>query len=87
MSVNDPIVTDFYHKAQQWRLLQGRETFYDDDRCLRLWDTEKEAVDWAKENYPNSTILREDETIPIHRTVVVSTSLTGLPLWRKQDAD
>jgi len=65
MSVNDPIVTDFFHKAQKWRLLQGRETFYDDDRCLRLWDTEIKALNWAKENYPSSTILRGDETIPM----------------------
>ena len=85
MSVNDPIITFYDEKRNLWRLLQGRETFYDEDRYLRQWDTEVEALAWAKDNFPKATILRNKETIPMNKTIVVSTSLNGLPLFKENN--
>ena len=50
MSINDQVVTYYNKKHKTWRLLQGRQTFYDKDRYLREWETEAEAIEWAKAN-------------------------------------
>ncbi len=30
--------------------MRGTETFYDEDRHMREWDTEAEAIEWAGAN-------------------------------------
>ncbi len=56
MSINDPIIPFYHEKHKTWRLLRGRETFYDKDRYLREWETKEEAVEWAKANFPYNEI-------------------------------
>ena len=49
MSINDPVIAVWSQKHGHI-LMRGRETFYDDDRRLRSWDTAEEAAEWAIEN-------------------------------------
>lgn len=49
MSINDPVIVSFNDKWG-WVLTRGRETFYDDERYLRAWDTRAEAEQWAMAN-------------------------------------
>ena len=56
MSLNDPIIPYYNEKHQMWRLLRGRETFYDEDRYLREWETKEEALEWARANLPYNEI-------------------------------
>lgn len=32
--------------------MQGRETFYDEDRYMREWDTKEEALEWRDKECP-----------------------------------
>jgi hypothetical protein len=50
MSVNDPIVVEYYETRESWIIAQGRETFYDEDEYLREFDTEEDAEQWLTEN-------------------------------------
>ena len=35
---------------------EGSETFYDEDRYLREWETKEEALEWARANLPYNEI-------------------------------
>lgn len=50
MSINDPITVEYSERRKMYYLLQGRETFYDENRIMREWTTHTEAEQWAKEN-------------------------------------
>lgn len=50
MSINDPIVAVYRERRQTWILVQGRETFYDENRRMREWSNEEEALAWRDEN-------------------------------------
>ena len=50
MSINDPIIAFYYERRETWILKQGNETFYDEERRMREWQTEQEAIDWARDN-------------------------------------
>lgn len=50
MSITDPLVITYKPKRETWVILQGGETFYDEDNILREWKNEYEAVTWAAEN-------------------------------------
>ena len=50
MSITDPIKIEFYKRRGTYILVQGSETFYNEDRELREWGTAEEAALWAKEN-------------------------------------
>ena len=44
---NKEITTSFRPKQQTWYLLiDGRETFYNDQNEMREWPTEQQAIDW-----------------------------------------
>lgn len=46
--MNDVIVV-YDERREGYILIRGRETFYDENRYLRVWDTETEAIEWATE--------------------------------------
>jgi hypothetical protein len=57
---------DYYHpsvraeydkKHNWWILLRGPETFYDENNCLRVWDTKEKALEWVKVNHPRYEIV------------------------------
>lgn len=48
MSINDPLELEYLDRRRSWIVKRGRETFYDDDRCLIEFDTAEEAIEWAK---------------------------------------
>lgn len=44
---NNVVTCEFNLRHQMWRLLiNGRETFYNDDNELLQWPTQREALDW-----------------------------------------
>lgn len=49
MSINDPVIAVWSQKHGHI-LMRGSETFYDEDRRLRSWETAEEAAEWAMEN-------------------------------------
>ena len=53
-------ITTFYDKRRkQWRLMiDNRETFYNDKRELREWETEEEAIEFVEAVYPESAKVR-----------------------------
>jgi len=67
LSVNDPIETYYNERRKTWQLLRGNETFYDEDRYLREWDTEAEALEWAKENFPKTPAKTSLEKLPMFK--------------------
>ena len=56
MSVNDVIYPYYDERREMWRLIRGRETFYDEERYLREWETKDEALAWARENFEEKYI-------------------------------
>ena len=56
MSMTDDLIITYIEKHNHWIILQGRETFYDEDRYMRTWDGPIEAMEWAKKNYPDKGI-------------------------------
>ena len=61
MSITDPILIRRDHKRGHWWLSQGNETFYDENRQLRLWLYAKDAIAWAQESLGQDVYL-ETET-------------------------
>jgi hypothetical protein len=49
MSVSDRIRI-IWDIEDRWLLMQGRETFYDENRNIRSWPTRDEARAWALAN-------------------------------------
>lgn len=53
-----PTVKAEYNKKHDWWILvRGPNTFYDENRYLRTWDTKEEALAWARENHPEYEII------------------------------
>jgi hypothetical protein len=52
MSINDPVEAIYSEKKGYWYLKQGRETFFDESRRLRTWQSATEAIGWALDNIP-----------------------------------
>ncbi len=50
MSINDPITVVYYERRNTYILKQGRETFYNESRNMREWNTAEEARQWAINN-------------------------------------
>ena len=48
MSLNDPILLLFDEKRQLWFLQRGRETFYDEENAMIMFDTKKDAEEWCR---------------------------------------
>lgn len=44
MSITDPLEIGMWH--EYYIIIKGRETFYDDDNKLIMFDTEEEAQEW-----------------------------------------
>lgn len=56
MSINDPITIEYSERRKMFYLIQGRETFYDENRIMREWETREEAERWLKENTDGNKI-------------------------------
>jgi len=68
-----------YNKSRHWYWLKrGRETFYDDERYMRIWDTPEEAEKWANEYLG---------IIPIRVFDPASESEAGSDMEEKQTTD
>ena len=50
MGITDATYIMYNFKTDKFFLQRGRETFYDEDRAIREWDTEDEARAWAVSN-------------------------------------
>ena len=44
MSITDPLEIGMWH--DYYIIIKGRETFYDDDNALIVFETEEEAQEW-----------------------------------------
>jgi hypothetical protein len=51
VSINDPLVIEYLDNRKTFIVTRGRETFYDEDRCMREWDTMDEAEEWCLEEF------------------------------------
>ena len=51
MSINDPITLEYDDReGRDWYYLsRGRETFYNDDRYMRVWEHPEDAIIWCEE--------------------------------------
>lgn len=49
MGIADPVRVIYDERRETWRLVQGRETFYDEDRYLLQWESREEAIAWARD--------------------------------------
>ena len=45
MSINDPITIEYNEKRGKYYLLQGRETFYDENNEWIMFDTLEDAIE------------------------------------------
>ena len=66
MSIDDPVVVvcEPAHDLPYY-LLQGRETFYDENRIMRRWLTWQEAWEWCEANLgvsPNDHLPERAQT-------------------------
>ena len=48
MGVTDTITVEWDEKREKYYLLQGRETFYDDDRVWIQFNTKEEAEEYKE---------------------------------------
>lgn len=58
MSVNDPLIVEYYPSRGTYIILQGRETFYDHNDILVEFPTSERARDYAV------SILGEEPIMP-----------------------
>lgn len=61
MSINDPVVIVYNEKHKWYYLKRGRETFYDEDRYIRRWDTPEEAAEWCRNNLNVEPVYPDEE--------------------------
>ena len=50
MSIDDPVIVEYYKTRNSFILKRGRETFYDENDFMREWASREEALAWAREN-------------------------------------
>ena len=50
MGITDATYIMYNFKTDKFFLQRGRETFYDEDRVMREWESEDEARAWALAN-------------------------------------
>ena len=63
MSVTDPVVLEYSERHDYYFLTRGPETFYDDDRYIRVWSTPEEAIIWCEESLDcTPEVYRHSET-------------------------
>ena len=67
MGINDPITFEYREKQGRWIVLQGRETFYDEENYRYEFDTFDDALEWANENLPLHLIEVNPDQISIKR--------------------
>lgn len=58
MSITDPLEISMWH--EYYIVIKGRETFYDDDNRLIIFDTEEEAQEWI-DAYNGKRTRRQSE--------------------------
>ena len=53
------ITTSYNERREKWILLRNeRETYYNNKREMREWDTEEEAIEWIEARNPLSAKKR-----------------------------
>lgn len=50
MAILDKVFIKYDSTRNKYWLQRGRETFFDEERKQRMWDTEEEAISWAITN-------------------------------------
>ncbi len=55
---------EWHEKQQGYVLIDGRETFYDEDRRLRVWDTAQGASKWAAANLGRQATVTKVKPAP-----------------------
>jgi len=61
VTISDPWRTVRYEDRGTFILMRGPETVYNADRCLREWDTQAEAREWAEKNLEGRFAWRLDD--------------------------
>ena len=60
MSLDDPVQVVWNERRGMWYVKRGNETFYDErTRVWHEFDTEEEALEWARKNISNFRTLSE----------------------------
>jgi len=59
VSIDDPVILEYYERRHTWILKRGNETFYDDQDYMREWKDKDGAVAWCKENLGTEPQLEE----------------------------
>lgn len=57
MSLTDPLDVIYDMKHEFWKVLRGRETFYDKDRYLITFKSSEDAEKWANMTFPNKLVI------------------------------
>lgn len=57
MAITDTIKVYYNERRGTYMLLQGRETFYNEDDILLEWETPEEAMEWSQKNHPNTKLI------------------------------
>ena len=65
MSINDPYKIKFHEKQGKHYVTQGRETFYDEENYLIMFETEEEAQAWIDAGEPRKVRTRQINTLQI----------------------
>ena len=55
------VIATYNPRHDYWYLARGTETFYDERRFLRTWETKQEAIDWLIDNHPEFTLVETDD--------------------------
>ena len=60
MGINDPIRVEKNQRHNDYIVAKGKETFYDEDNVMWVFDTIDEAVEWCKTNLGTYPLLPDD---------------------------
>ncbi len=62
--MSGPTVSLAHNANYGWYLAWGQETFYDEQRNWRTWDSPEQAANWLRENHPKLRLIEHDEEPP-----------------------
>ena len=65
VSINDPYKIQQHAKSGKHYVTQGRETFYDEENYLIMFETEEEAQAWIDAGEPRKVRTRQINTLQI----------------------
>jgi len=59
------VIPTYNVKHNYWILERGTETFYDEKRYLRTWNTKEEAIEWLLANHPEFILVETNSDKPL----------------------